>query len=213
MNNKGFYLTAVILLLLGASLFFLPESHDTNEQPPSVLLADALDNARFVTIDQTADRIVNEDPQLLLIDVRDSASFRAFSLPGAVNIPLADILRPENLQIIDSHGKIIVFYSNDEVYSGQAWMVCRRAGINNLFILRGGMNAWFKTIVKAEKPAETESSDAFDLYSFRLGVRQHLYGGVSETVPEKKVEAVKTIKPEPVKIQPVQRERVVEGGC
>ncbi|MDO9510823.1 MAG: rhodanese-like domain-containing protein [Bacteroidales bacterium] len=212
MNNKGFYLTAVILLILGISLFFLPDFHNTKEPEPSQLFTDVLDASRYFDVDRLASVIVDEDPGLLLVDVRDTAAFASFSLPMSINIPLADILKPENQQRLRSPGKYVVFYSNGDIHSEQAYITCRRAGLHSQSILRGGLNAWFETIVNTKKPSETESSEAFDVYSFRLGVRQHLYGGVGETVPQK-VAAEKPKTTEPVKVQPVQHTRVVEGGC
>jgi hypothetical protein len=56
--------------------------------------------------------------------------------------------------------------------------------------MQGGVNKWFSTIVKAEKPAETAPAEAMELYQFRIAASQYFFGSpeiaAAPNVTEKK---------------------------
>ena len=61
----------------------------------------------------------------------------------------------------------VIFYSNDNFYADQAWILCNRLGYKNLRVLNGGMNRWFTTIINPVKPNEDMAAEEFELYSTR----------------------------------------------
>ena len=62
--------------------------------------------------DEVADKIIKKDPSIQLIDVRNPNEFNKFSLPGAINIPLQDIIAEKWTEILDQGSKMNIFYSN-----------------------------------------------------------------------------------------------------
>ena len=87
-----------------------------------------------MTTDEVADMLVKKDPLLQLIDVRSKAEFDKFSLPGALNIPLNNLLAKENEDILNQSQKMNVFYSNGTLQANEAWMLMRQLGYQNMFI-------------------------------------------------------------------------------
>jgi sulfur-carrier protein adenylyltransferase/sulfurtransferase len=194
--NKKYLLLAFIAVALGAGMLLMPVRPSGKQVQPVALLAAVDDPSRFLSTDDITDRLVKKDPALLLIDVRPAAQFQSFSIPGSINLPLDSLLTPAAQDLLSMKEMDKVFCSNSEVSSDQAWILSKRSGHERIYVMQGGVNAWFATIVKPEKPAETSSSDAIRLYSFRMGARQHFFGQHTPAQPgtgseEKKVNVVK----------------------
>jgi rhodanese-related sulfurtransferase len=174
--NKRYLLLAGILVVLGIGMLFMPNSDSNKQMKPEQLLLAIDDPSRFLTTDDITDRLVKKDPALLLIDVRSASEFKAFSIPGAINIPVDSLLSEAAKEILGQKAMDKVFYSNSDVTSDQAWIICKRSNLERMYVMQGGVNEWFNTIVKATKPAETTSSKAMDLYNFRVAACQYFYG-------------------------------------
>ena len=205
--NKKYLLLAGIIILLGIGMLFIPQRDTDKHLKPELLLAAIDDPSRFLTTDDITDRLVKQDPALLLIDVRPKEQFDAFAVPGAINIPVDSLLSASARGIISQIAKDKVFYSNSDVTSDQAWIVCKRLGMERIYVMQGGINTWFSTIVKAVKPAETASVEAINLYQFRTAARQHFFGNseAKSEVPLKAKKAV-TVSKKPA-------EASSGGGC
>jgi sulfur-carrier protein adenylyltransferase/sulfurtransferase len=195
--NKRYLLLAGIVIILGIGILFMPQTGDNKQIKPELLLTAIDDPSRFLTTDDITDRIVKQDPALLLIDVRPSAQYKAFSIPGAINIPLDSLLTISAQDQLKQNGMDKVFYSNSDVMSDQAWILCKRVGLGRIYVMQGGVNKWFNTIVKAEKPGETEPVQDMELYQFRMAACQHFFGNAAsagpamENSPKKEVKVVK----------------------
>ncbi len=205
--NIKYVISASLLVLLGVILAFLPEKSHTTEIGPDKLLSELNDETRFVSTDKVADNIINGVPSVQLIDVRPAEEYNKFSLPDAINIPLDSLLLPDWQAYIDQEGIKTIFYSNGTVYASQAWMLSRRLGFSNLFIMKGGLNRWIETIMQAKEPDQTASSTEIALYEFRKAAGQFFGGGTqvagSSTNTKKKKKVVKKRK----------RKAAAEGGC
>jgi len=203
--NKTYIILASVLILLGIGLIFLEANPNIKEVSPEKLLSELNENTRYISTDDLARRIIEGDPSVQLIDVRPKAEAEKFMLQGAINIPLADLLKEESLAIFDQDGKDFIFYSNNDILANQAWTVTRRLGLNNLHVLKGGLNYWAETILQPKIPTPTEPQDAFDLYQARLGASQFFTGASLE---------VKSSQPlEKVNLTRKAKTKKVEGGC
>jgi rhodanese-related sulfurtransferase len=189
--NKKYLLLAGIIIALGVGILFMPEKDTAKQTQPELLLAAIDDHSRFLTTDDITDRLVKKDPALMLIDVRPAAQFNAFSIPGAINIPVDSLLSASAQEMLNQKAMDKVLYSNSDVTSDQAWIVCKRTGLQRIYIMQGGVNKWFNTIVKAEMPAETAPVQDMEQYQFRIAARQHFFGtkdvaSAPVAAPEKK---------------------------
>jgi len=143
----------------------------------SQLLEEAKGRQQFFSPDELADKLINKDPSVQLIDVRDQDDFETFSLPGAINIPLTDLLNDKWKDILDQDVKMNIFYSNGSIEANEAWMITRQLGYNNLFVLEGGLNYWVETIMNPQKPASTAPNEELARYDFRQAAGSALGGG------------------------------------
>jgi len=143
----------------------------------SQLLEEAKGRQQFFSPDELADKLINKDPSIQLIDVRDQADFEKFSLPGAINIPLTDLLNDKWKEVLDQDVKMNIFYSTGSIEANEAWMITRQLGYNNLFVLEGGLNYWVETIMNPTKPASTAPNEELARYNFRQAAGFTLGGG------------------------------------
>jgi rhodanese-related sulfurtransferase len=202
-------LLALFIIPLGLIIAAVPQ----NTTKPYKLTADQLlseanTRTQFVTPETVADMIVNKDPLLRLIDVRSQEEFEKFSLPGAVNIPLTDLLSDQYTDILDQDIMMNIFYSNGSLNANEAWMITRQLGYTNNYVLEGGLNYWFDAILNPEKPASTSSDEEFAKYDFRKSAGQALGGG--GVVQTEQNQAASSAKPV---VKTVPKKKKAAGGC
>ena len=204
--SRIYIILALVLVLLAGGLLFLPASQWSTELEPEVLFKEINDPARFVTVDYVAERLINEDPAIMLVDVRPTDEAGAFTLPAAVNIPIAEINRPEWRDYLDQNQMDVVFYSNGDLSADQAWILCTRKGYKNLYVMSGGLNEWFSTIMQPVEPPATASSSEFEKYAFRKAASFYFGGGAKEAQSGNTSE-------EPVILVKRKKKSAAEGGC
>ncbi len=210
--DRKYTLLAILVIVLAAGLFLFPSKDRSKEMEPGRLLQAINDPARFLSTDKITERIVGGDPTLQLIDVRPAAQFRIYALPGAINIPLDSILIPSSNEILHQPGKDFVFYSNGGLEADAAWQLCTRAQIKNVFVMQGGLNFWYQTIIKGTEPLSTASGRDIDLYNFRKAAKLYFTGGsmVEESNTVKDNEARKPAK---LEVKPKAPKASSGGGC
>ncbi len=82
-----------------------------------------------------------ERPETRLLDVRTAGEFEAEHIEGAYNVPLDTL--PEHgpeIRAAVTHPVVLVCRSGQRAHRAEAALAA--AGMNNLYVLDGGMNAW-----------------------------------------------------------------------
>jgi rhodanese-related sulfurtransferase len=202
---------ASILVILAGGLVLLPKYKKHEGIKTEQLLSNIISPERYITTDYLADKLISQDPSYLLIDVRDEKSFNEYTLPNAINIPLAKLLEEDSEMFLNQDQYDVVLFSNDNFYADQAWILCNRLDYKNLHVLRGGLNEWYNTIINPLKPLETMPEEAFKLYTFRKAAS--MYFGVA--YPEQFNAVTKKTTPKPKKVITVKKKKKApaEGGC
>jgi len=80
--------------------------------------------------------------RVLLVDVRQPEEYAAppGHLPGAINVPLAEV--PVRTAELAADGKPIVLVCKTDRRSARAAEVLLAAGLRNVAVLRGGTDGW-----------------------------------------------------------------------
>jgi rhodanese-related sulfurtransferase len=195
----------IILISFGSIAAMLPKQKTSSVQlDADELLRDIKLNTHLVSTDELADLLINHDPSLLLIDVRDSIQYSKYHLPGAINIPLKELLDEKWLPYVDQISKNNIFYSNGTILSSEAGIICRQLGFKNNFVLEGGLNAWFGTIIKPEHPGFVATSEELDQYDRRKAASMYFTGSNAATDKS----SAPALPPVPRK-----KKKRVQGGC
>jgi len=201
---------AAFIVPLGLIIAAVPQNttHPYKLSAPE-LLSEVNTRTQFITPETMADMIVKKDPVLQLIDVRSQDEFEKFSLPGAINIPLTDLLSEQNVDLFDQDVKMNVFYANSTVMANEAWMIIRQLGYTNIYVLEGGLNYWFDVILNPKQPSSASSDEELARYDFRRSASQALGGG--PTVLENN-ENTASPAPRPA-IKSIPKKKKAAGGC
>jgi len=198
--ERKYTILAVFLVVLALGLVILPEKKDQKELDPGVLLTAISEKSRYLTPDMVTERIIGNDPTLLLIDLRPAEQYKLFTLPGAVNIQPDSLLSASSLELLNQPAKDKVLYGNSDLIAEKAWLITTRNSISQMYIMKGGMNEWFNTIIKEMPVNSAASSTDLDLLSFRTAARQYFVGS-GETgkapAPAKKRENIQVIRKAP----------------
>ena len=132
MNN----LALVALFLASGAMLFWPEIQRLSGG-----------GAQIGTLEAT--RLMNQGSTLIL-DIREGADYASGHLPRARHIPLAQLSKR-----VDEIGKFkdkpVIVTCRTGAKAGAATRVLRQAGFNNVFELRGGINAWQQASLPVEK--------------------------------------------------------------
>lgn len=86
---------------------------------------------------------------LRVIDVRSETEYRAFHIPGAEHIPLAQLT-----QARFASDDTIVLYSEVGVHGAQAWVFLRALGHRRVYFLRDGIYEWLDDVMSPTLPAD-----------------------------------------------------------
>lgn len=205
--NKKYVILAGLLILLGIGLAVLPAQQHRKEIEPRQLMSEVMSQSRYLVTDAVARAIIEKDPAYLYVDVRDAAQFSSFSLPGAINIPLRELLDPANTSLLNQKVKNVVFFSNGDITAEKAWLLCRRMEYEHLYVMQGGLNKWAETIMKPPVPLASAPSQDFDTYEFRKGACAYFGGGGEAAQVQSNPAAQKVL------VKPKKNSAPAAGGC
>lgn len=205
MNAKVAFLIFILPLAVIAAVFTGGEKEQI-EKKYDKLLEDINTETAIKTTDEVADLLVKEDPSVMLIDVRSKDDYDKWHLKGAKNIPLNNLYSEESLDNFGLLGVNYILYSNGTVDAQSAWIMLRLKDFKNIFVMQGGANHWYETILKPVPPANVEDDEEVAKYDFRKAASQYFTGS------KVKEDDVATPTP-PVKIKRKTEKKRASGGC
>jgi len=199
----------VALMLIGA--FWTFALNEENRRPVEQLtpceLVDQTQKAdKFITTDELARELMSNDPSVVLIDLRPQKEFAEYSLPGAINIPIENLLDEKYTDMLDQKTYSNIFFSNSSDLAAKAWMVTTRLGYQNNYILQGGLNYWVETILMPKRPDQTAVNADFTLYNFRKAASAYFMGSTIDESSSSNLNAPKA----PIKRR---KKEAAGGGC
>ncbi len=202
---KTRFVLSIVLVSMGLVAAILPQTKNSSlELNAEQLLNEIQLKNHIISIDEMANALINNDPEYQLIDLRSEEEFNKFSIPGAMNIPFDKLFTEEFIPYVDQVARKNVFYSNGTTLSSEAWMLTKQKGFQNNYILVGGLNNWYATILNPQEPQSTDGEEAFAKYQARLGAKQFFTGEGSSS-------AASTLQPK--KPIPRKKKKMVAGGC
>lgn len=198
---------ASALALVGVYLAFTEvKTNITQEVSPDKLHSAIIEKTRYIEVEEVAHLIISKDPTLQLIDVRSSKFFNKFTLRGALNIPLKDFLKEDNLYYLDQDVYQTVLLSNGSTDADVAWLMATRLGYKNVYVLKGGLNKWVEQILQPEEHSVIWDRIDDEMYQYRKGASQ-FFGGEATTPAAEETVA------KPKKAVKRRAKKEVEGGC
>ncbi len=151
------------LLMLGTAMLivFLPAAPRAKwyQKDSQTLLKTVAAGEHYTDADELAFKLLNpKSNDLLLVDVMKEPDRSGFRFPEAIRIPFSDLLNPSYKKLLKESDKKIILYSYSSSLSDQAWLLLSREGVQNLFVLKGGLNGFFETYF-TDKPHATPKDE------------------------------------------------------
>jgi rhodanese-related sulfurtransferase len=149
--------------------------------------------------DELAFRIVDREPNIRIIDLRSTDTSMSHVLPGAEKIALRDLFGKEWIPLLSRRHLKKVIVGSDEAQERTAFLLLRELGYENLAVLKGGFEAFDKTILSSAPFVPTGSRWDADVKEFREKARGDILKLIAENKNKGAVGPKKTKK--------------VQGGC
>jgi rhodanese-related sulfurtransferase len=145
-----------LLAGMGILLAFMPNpvTKSFKLKPAELIAKSASDEINF-SVDEVARFVNNEDSTVQLIDIRSADEFRKCNIPGSVNIPINDLLNPVWSGYFNQKNVRKVFYGNSDQNANVAWTIATGLGYQNCYVMEGGLNEWYKTVMLTRFEGET----------------------------------------------------------
>ncbi len=161
-----------IAIIIGLSAFILP---DRKEE----LINKVSDNnyvesryVKIITSDELAFRLIDDDPDLQIFDMRTKKEFGEISLPKSTNLTLQNLFEKDANNLLSLKHKKNVFIGNNEIDSKRATVLADELGFTNIYALKGGLNSFKNDILNLKSPEANPSRREADTYRFRTKASQ-----------------------------------------
>ena len=146
---------SLLLIMLSLILALLPlTSHRSFTGKPHNLLAGILSEEASLSVDKVAEYIVKEDSTIQIIDLRTSEVFRKQTIPGAVNVQYKDLISKDPDIWLGNKDIKSIFYSDSDAEQSFALVYARGLGYDNVYVMKGGIGEWMRTIVETKFSGE-----------------------------------------------------------
>jgi rhodanese-related sulfurtransferase len=188
------------LLAVGFALLFVSDYKGRLLAKVSDPAYAAAHPVNVMAADELAFRIVDREPRLKIVDVRDAKDFAALPLPGSVNAPVRDLFGKEWRDVLSARHVKKVIVGADEAQERKACLLLRELGYENLAVLEGGFPEFDRTILRpvllvSNAPGRWDG----DVLKFRDSARTEIL----RMVQEAKASGEKKPK----------KEKRIQGGC
>jgi rhodanese-related sulfurtransferase len=171
MNSRQKF--SVGLISIGIILAMLPLSGSRSFiVKPHKLLSDILDNSTYFTVDQVARFVVSEDSSVQIIDLRKPEEFNAENIPGSINLPYNKLLDTDPATLLNNGKSKNIFYSNGDYDANYALTITRGLNLKNTFVMKGGLNEWFNTVMNTTFTGERISARENALFETRTRAKK-----------------------------------------
>lgn len=113
------------------------------------------ESARATALDTPAVRyLIETDPDVLLVDVRTPGEYESAHIAGSINLPL-DKVNTHRHRIAATARRRLVMVCQSGARATQAQHKLNAAGLTDVAVLTGGMNAWMAADAPVERTGKT----------------------------------------------------------
>lgn len=182
---------ALFAFVLGMFAIFLhdPLKSDKVTVDLNDLTLKIQDKSANVDVVVLADWLIKKKSDFVLIDLRDESKYKEYNIPSSINVLLSEIT---NLEYHKTQ-KIII-YSDDDLQTGQIWVILKSKNYKSVYLLSGGLNEWKEKILFPKIP---ENATAEEKVKYAKIIEVCKYFGGTPIIGEGGSTAVKIQAPMP----------------
>lgn len=191
-DYKNYIPISIVAFMIAFSTLFLPNKKDS-------ILAKVNDTnfinsqqIEKISTDELAIRLIKNDKSLQLIDVRDIQEFNKSALPNAFHTEINNLFTKDWNKILNTKGKINIFYSDDELNAKKAALIAKELDVKNVYILEGGFNNFKEEYLTTNYETMNTNNYSNDLIRFRKEASPKIIKLIEESKPKSVVKQVNT---------------------
>lgn len=218
MNTTYTRAGVLLLLLLGVGLLIAqgpnPISGPVANGP--MLLSQVQLKQDHIEALPLAKMIIEGKKDFVLVDVRTAWEYDDYHIPGAINIPMDQLLTGAAKAQMPRH-KEIILYSAGGTHAAQAWVILAQSGYRTRALL-DGMQGWWRDVMTPVSLGASDENAAQKDYQALKPIREYFLGGsapvgkpnVPTTAPSS---APAPSTPAPAPAAPAGGPKKKGGGC
>lgn len=144
-------LGSVVVLVLAFLVITSLQSRDRYRFRLSAgeLHAIAADSAHYISPEKALALLREKSGEYLFVDLRNPRQYDNGHIDGAVNLPMETVLDPAARKLLRS-APHIVLYDEGSAAANQVWMLLRQTGLENLYVLEGGLAYWQQQVMNPD---------------------------------------------------------------
>jgi hypothetical protein len=167
-----YYGLTAIALIIGLSAFMMPDKREA-------MLNQIGDNnyvlnypVKLITSDELAFRLIDDDKDLQIIDLRPQKEFNVQALPKSNRFNLENIFEKDIHNILSLKHKRNVFIADDELTAKKGAILAKKLGYDNVIVLKGGLDKFKTDIINFKMPEQISGRSQIDTFRFRTKAKE-----------------------------------------
>ena len=204
-NSKPLYYgLTMIAIVIGLSAFAMPDRKESMIAEVSNVNYVNSFNVKSMTPDELAFRIMYDNSNLQIFDLRDAKQFAALSLPNSTSLTINNLFDKDVAKLLSIKHMENVFIADNESIEKEAAVIAITLGYKDVTFLKGGFGKFNSEILNYKAPDDlSKITDRWvlDTYRFRADATKQLPILIKENKDKQSKNVVKKVK------------KRVLGGC
>ncbi len=198
-HSSKHIIAGIGILVLGIVFILLPDRKTHLINTVSDASYHQTHTVKLMDADELAFRILDHEPNVQIIDVRPAAEYSKLSLPGSNNIQLREFFGKDWISSFSKRHVKKVIIANNESDEHTGYFLLHELGYENIAVLKGGFEAFDKTILHPTPFIPTGTRWDANVLQFREQARVTLLKMISD------------MKNAPPKAK--KKDKKIQGGC
>jgi rhodanese-related sulfurtransferase len=199
-------------LPIGAIIFFvsittafvlMPDSELKFELSREETLSEVIKKIKVIQPEQVKEIIKSSDQGYEFIDLRSPKEFNLHHIDGAINIPVHDLLKSENKEVLNPVEKMNILYGGAVEDACPSWLILQQLNFTNNSIMLGGYKLVKSNVIDKYAPDDVWFKNEVAQYDYAQIVKETAGAGSASS-------STSTKKKAPIKRK---KKKGVAGGC
>jgi hypothetical protein len=174
-HKKMYYSLTAIAVVIAISAFALPDRKENLLNKVNDAKYVASNDIKLMTSDELAFRIIDDDKNIQIFDMRTKKDFDTLSLPKSDNYTLENLFEKDADKLLSLKNKKNIFIADDELTAKKGAVLAMKLGFTDIYVLQGGMEEFKRNILYFKFIGEGNTQSEKDTYRFRTKASRVLF--------------------------------------
>jgi rhodanese-related sulfurtransferase len=166
-HKKMYYSLTAVAVVIAISAFALPDRKENLLNKVNDEKFIASNEVKLMTADELAFRIMDDDKNIQVFDLRKKKDFDSLSLPKSNNYTLDNLFEKDANKLLSFKNKKNIFIADDELTAKKGALLAMKLGFTDIYVLQGGMEQFKKDIIYFKQLSDGITQSEKDTYRFR----------------------------------------------